>query len=304
LPDLALLAVLAALWVLRGRSRTPLAGLLVFLGGLFPLLGFFNIYAFVFSFVADHWQYLALLGLIAAVAAGWSAALAAARRWQRALLYGLALAGVGTCGVLTRRECRNYRDPENFYHTILARNSAAWMPHNNLGAAFFLAGKLPEARDEFAAAVRLKPDYADGHYNLGKTLWSLRAYAPAQAEMAEALRLNPSDARAADYLGQCLAATGHWPEAIAAFARARQLGGDNHLLRYNLAVAENNLGTLLGNRGQFSEALPHFELAVAWNPTYVQAHENLARALIALGRAEAGAAEFRAAARLQATGRN
>ena len=66
----AALLLLAVLWGLRRRWRGPLAGLLFFVGTLFPVLGFCNVYPFLFSFVADHFQYLASLGIITLAAAG------------------------------------------------------------------------------------------------------------------------------------------------------------------------------------------------------------------------------------------
>ena len=70
------IALLAVLWRLRTRARAPLAAMLLFVGSLFPVLGFLNVYAFVFSFVADHFQYLASLSIFALAAAGWG-------RWRR-----------------------------------------------------------------------------------------------------------------------------------------------------------------------------------------------------------------------------
>ena len=74
--------LLAVLWALRRRSRAPLAGLLFFGGTLFPALGFFNVYPFRYSFVADHFQYLASLGVIVPVSAGtaWALQRAGPRR--------------------------------------------------------------------------------------------------------------------------------------------------------------------------------------------------------------------------------
>ena len=66
----ALVACLATLWGLRRRSRAPLAALLAFCAALFPALGFVNVYPFRFSLVADHFQYLASLPIIALGAAG------------------------------------------------------------------------------------------------------------------------------------------------------------------------------------------------------------------------------------------
>src|ERR1035437_847761 len=58
------LAVAAGLVVAARRNRGPLAGFLIFAGTLFPALGFLNVYPFLYSYVADHFQYLACLGLI------------------------------------------------------------------------------------------------------------------------------------------------------------------------------------------------------------------------------------------------
>ena len=66
----AVLGGLATCWLARRRSRAPLAAALFFVGTLFPVLGFLNVYMFVFSFVADHLQYMACVGVIAIVAAG------------------------------------------------------------------------------------------------------------------------------------------------------------------------------------------------------------------------------------------
>jgi hypothetical protein len=65
-----ILALTLFLWALRRRSRAPLAALLFFAGTLFPALGFGNVFPFRYSYVADHFQYLASLGIIALAAAG------------------------------------------------------------------------------------------------------------------------------------------------------------------------------------------------------------------------------------------
>ena len=59
---LGLAVAAAALVVLARRNRGPLAGFLIFAGTLFPVLGFLNVYPFRYSYVADHFQYLASAG--------------------------------------------------------------------------------------------------------------------------------------------------------------------------------------------------------------------------------------------------
>ena len=67
---LALAALAVALGLLARRNRGPLAGFLIFAGTLFPVLGFLNVYPFRYSYVADHFQYLAMLGILVPAAAG------------------------------------------------------------------------------------------------------------------------------------------------------------------------------------------------------------------------------------------
>ena len=62
LGGLALVAVL--LMLLRRVGRGPLVAVLIFAGTLFPALGFIDTYPMLFSFVADHFQYLASIALI------------------------------------------------------------------------------------------------------------------------------------------------------------------------------------------------------------------------------------------------
>ncbi len=66
----ATLLLLAVAWSLRGRWRAPLAALLFFIVNLFPVLGFINVYFSKFSFVADHFQYLASMGIVTLFSAG------------------------------------------------------------------------------------------------------------------------------------------------------------------------------------------------------------------------------------------
>ena len=68
----SLLALPAGL--LRVIGRGPLAAALYYGAVLFPALGFVNVFPFRYSFVADHFQYLAGLGLIVLVvaAAAWA----------------------------------------------------------------------------------------------------------------------------------------------------------------------------------------------------------------------------------------
>src|SRR5438093_13267996 len=71
LPLLAALAGLFALWRIRGKwSRPVFFAAAYFVISLFPVLGFFTVYFFRYSFVSDHFQYLASMGPLALAGAG------------------------------------------------------------------------------------------------------------------------------------------------------------------------------------------------------------------------------------------
>ncbi|HEV2319085.1 MAG TPA: hypothetical protein VGV18_05005, partial [Verrucomicrobiae bacterium] len=77
---LAFVPVLAVLWIKRHAwGRTVFVALAYFGGMLFLMLGFFNIFFFVYSFVSDHFQYEACMGPIALFAAALTLAMGRSR---------------------------------------------------------------------------------------------------------------------------------------------------------------------------------------------------------------------------------
>src|SRR5262245_18330387 len=54
-------------WKRKTWGRGPVVAMGFFAVSLSPALGFFNVYYTVYSFVADHFQYLASIGIIALV---------------------------------------------------------------------------------------------------------------------------------------------------------------------------------------------------------------------------------------------
>ena len=123
-PAAALLPVGRPVAGCGGGGAAPLAALLFFVGTLFPVLGFCNVYPFVFSFVADHFQYLASLGIIALAAA--AAATADRARWRPGRGgrgYLACLLALATLAALTWRQSRRYGDVETLYRNDDRRES-------------------------------------------------------------------------------------------------------------------------------------------------------------------------------------
>jgi tetratricopeptide (TPR) repeat protein len=220
LPLLGVIGLTLLLWRSRGRNRAPLAAWLLFTGTLFPVLGFLNIYPFVYSFVADHFQYLASSGLIALAAAGLAWLHASAPR-TGLILIAVLLSGLGS---LTWRQSRLYRNAEVLYRTTLERNPECWMAWNNLGHVLMSdRTRLAEAITSFGQALRLRPDYPEAHGNLGLALTQAGRPAEAVTHLQESLRLKPGSYQMHNNLGIALATSGRPAEALGAFRQAAAL---------------------------------------------------------------------------------
>ena len=304
------LATAAALWALRGRSRAPLAAFLVFVGSLFPALGFVNLYGARYSWVWDHWQYLPDLAPIAL------AAVALVAAWRSAHLpsgpgIGLAAAIAVLLGSLTWAHCGMFHDDETLYRETLKRNPGSWLAHNNLGTLLEeTPGRAADALAEYEEAARIEPNYATSHYNLANALAKDPGrLGDAIAEFELALRLRPDYAEAHSNLGVVLSVTpGRLGDAIAQYEEALRidhgsaathsdLGNalvgipgrlDDAIAQYRealeinpgFAMAQGNLGlALMRIPGRLDEAVVHFEEAVRLTPDNAEAHFNLANAL-------------------------
>lgn len=261
-PGAALLVLAAGVWWSR-RDRGPLAAALLYGGTLFPVLGFVNVYPFVFSYVADHFQYLASLWLIAflAAAATRGAALASWPRWSGPA----AAAGVlMILGGLTWRQSGMYRDVITLYETTLERNPSSWVAHLNLGTALDEAGRPEEALPHLQRALELKPESPEILNSLGNVLNRLRRSREALPLLEQAVRLQPRFAAAHNTLGVALMALGRAGEGIAKFGRAVALDPE-------LAIARVNLGWALANSGRFAEAIARFEQVRRERPDFADA---------------------------------
>lgn len=314
----AAVAAMAVLFALRGKSRGPFAAALLFAGTLFPALGFFNVYPFVFSFVADHFQYLAAAAMIPALAAG--LALVSDSVPARVL----ACAGVVALGTLTWLHAGNFRDQRVFYSRILEKNPDSWLAHANLGVILGSEGDAAQAESHYEAAERLNPGYPEAFNNYGNLLAKAGQWTAAEEQYAGALRANPSFAAADFNWGYALGQAGRYPEAEPhlrnairllpnyteahyelgnALANAGRLPEAESEYRAALSLrpdypeADANLGLALAEREDWSDAVEHISRAVAARPAYAEAHAYLGFALAGSGRHSEALAEFEEALR-------
>jgi tetratricopeptide (TPR) repeat protein len=267
---LAVLGLLGILWSLRRWSRAPLAGVLIYIFMLLPTLGFLNQFFFIYSFVSDHWQYLACLGIITPCASGIVLLAGQLKSWQAWLERGTILLLPGVLFLLTWQQSRMYTDAETLFRTTIARNPGCWMAYNNLGNTLYEANRIPEAMDLFKQALQINPDNGAAYYNLGNALAQTGRTSEAIDQYKQALRIIPNYAKAHNNLGNALALTGQTSEAIDQYGQALRINP-------NYADAHSNLGAALGQMGRTSEAIEQLKAALRINPNYIDARNNLTK---------------------------
>jgi len=219
----ALAGLAAAIFKARrfaGRSIETAA--VFYVATLSPLLGFIMLYTFRYSYVADHYQYIASIGPLALAGAGLSwgfGHLQKARAFAPALSALLLL----TLGILTWRQCQMYASAETLWRATIARNPNSYLAHNNLGTLLLRQGRSDEAMAQFQKVVALAPDYEVGHYDLGHALFRQGRIDDAIAEFRRAVELDPAYAKAHNNLANLLLRQGQPREALVHYESALRL---------------------------------------------------------------------------------
>ncbi len=278
----AVIGAAATLCFVARRNRSPLAAFLIFAGTLFPVQGFFNVYPFRYSYVADHFAYLAALAIVVPAAV-------LLARWPMA---GGAVALV--LGILTFQQAATYRDEETLYRATIEHNPEAWLAHNNLANLLLATGRRDEAITHLQEALRLNPDFAEAHLTMGNALLDIPGrLGDALAEYRTAARLAPDSERAHTNLGNALLRAGQTREAIDELQQALRIDPRN-------AEAHNDLGNAFSRfPDRLADAIAQYRLALDTNPDFPEAHNNLGRALAQSGHLPEAIAEFQTAIRLR-----
>jgi len=265
--SLSVVTIAITLWYARWRvGRGPLVAMLFFIGSLFPALGFFNVYPFRYSFVADHFQYLASIGLIALASAGLN-------RLPRLIgvLTILALA------VLTWRQVSIYRDSDTLWRDTVTKSPTSWMAQNNFGALLLREGKENEGLEHYRRALELDPNQFEIYNNLGFTLLEMGRVRESLSSMEEAAELQPNNAAIQYNWSNALLQTGLTDEAVVHLERAIEIDP-------TYVPAYSNMGYALLQEGRPVESLEYLETALRIDPDFLSAHFNIANTLLQLGR--------------------
>jgi protein O-mannosyl-transferase len=270
LPVVAVALALSLLWWSRSGWARPLCfAFTCFVVSLFPVMGFFNVYFFRFSFVGDHLQYLATLAMLPLSGVVLARGLARWRLWGRWQGKVICLTLGSLLAALSWRQCAMYHCPECLWRTTLAQNPDCWMAHNNWGLLLAEQGKLDQAIAHYQRALRLKSDYTDARVSLGVALRAKGRYEEAMAQFVAALKLNPNHLDARNNLGVVLLDLGRSDEALAQFGAVLKLNARD-------AAACYNAGNSLARQGKRAEAIAFYRASLQVGPADAALHNILA----------------------------
>jgi tetratricopeptide (TPR) repeat protein len=235
---LTALSVLVALSLVKSRvGKGPLVAVLYFAVTLVPALGFVDVYPFRYSYVADHFQYLACIGLISLAVAGGTIVYQKAGHWGQVVGRLTAVVILLVLGATTWGQTYMFKDSETLWRETLLRNPRSFLAHNNLGMIFKERKQYGPATEHFRKAVELWPDYLEAHTNLGFTLTVMGKDGEALEELREVVRLKPTSAEGHNNLGVALAMKGSTEEAILHFTEASRIRPSFTDAAYNLQLA-------------------------------------------------------------------
>jgi tetratricopeptide (TPR) repeat protein len=292
-------AVLIALWLLRRRvGRSPATAAFFFVGTLFPALGFMNVFPMRYSYLEDHFQYLACIGPIALIVGTLSTRCTSGA--MRALAGLLIIAMCAASNLRTHA----YLDRRTLWADTLARNPNSPMAHNNYAVALMHDGDIESAKAQFHIAVNLQPDAADwvglgqcnaieGNYAAARDMYlkAIAATPDSSEPVFQHLRAGREFQLGTAYQG--LAGQARRPalahqyrlQAAQAYQRAIDLFPEYEDPRTNLAV-------LLIDENKLSEAIEQCQIVLNEDPESVPAHKNLGTSLYLQGKLDAALAEY------------
>jgi Flp pilus assembly protein TadD len=306
LPLAGTIVTLIVLWILRQRlGRGPIALVVIFLVALFPAMGFFNVYPMRYSYVADHFQHLALIAFCVGLAALLSiwirrTAVVATVVAVLALIYG----------GLTFQHAQIFHNTEILWRDTLAKNDRAWMAAHNLGnelaarqkfdeaialyqkglavrprelallnqlgLAYMNKGERTQAMKYYDAALQIDPKYVPVLINLASDAQIRQDYREAEHYARQAIESEPRTAAGYLKLGRALSQQQHHDEAMVELRKAVTLDPADGVAHLALAIE-------CAQSGRTDEAISECRAALGAQPELTEAQRMLDELLRSAG---------------------
>ncbi len=280
-----LIALSAAVFLVRRSRPYCVVGWLWFLGTLVPVIGLVQVGS---QSLADRYTYIPGIGL--SIILTWGAWDLARRLPGKRAALAAATAVIIGCAALTRHQIGFWKDGGALFSHAVAVTENSYQARKALGDFYWSQGRVNEALALYREAIQMRPGFEGAHLNLGAVLNQTGHVAEAIDEFKQAIQLKPDDPSAYNDLGAVLGA-GHLDESIRLFQRAIELDP-------NYADAHKNLGQALDQTGHLEEAVIQYQKVIRLKPSSA-AHYLLAADLEKLGRKDEAILHYTEALKIQ-----
>ena len=251
---LAVMIVIALLWICRKTiGRGPIAATLFFAGTLMPALGFFHVLYQRYSFVADHFQYLASVGPLTLLAAGIS--VASDRVGMRKACGAVAGCILIALCLMTMNSAKRFRRDETIWEQALSLDPESPLAGVNYGSDLIDDGRYAEAEQCLVHMAQIHPEVAASWAGLGRIAETRRQFRLALAFYTRAVQLEPNEPRFRFQLGNMLLVGGDFDGALQQYKAAEQSSPDWAELHDNLGVCYLHLNRIDRAEAEFEKAL-------------------------------------------------
>jgi protein O-mannosyl-transferase len=271
----AVLAVVVT-WLLRARiGRGVAASLLLFGGTLVPAIGFFDVYPFRYSFVADHFQYHASLGVIVAASACGAVCL---RRWMgEAVVASIAGVALTLLAITTSHALHDYRDFETLWKRTLEKNPYSMLSLANLGGLATESRDLTSARDYLQRALAIDDTSNEANVNLGIIEQLSGNPDLAKKYYLRGLELKPNDPNVRNNLAVLAIEAGDYVAAVGLAREAVEIDPTYY-------TGHATLGWALTEVKEWQSAMVELQWVLGRTPGVLETRRRLVQCLLGLGK--------------------
>ncbi len=282
----AIVAVIVSIFAWRG-TRGPFACAAMFVGVALPALGFLNVYPHRFSFVADHFVYLPVIGILCFWWSGidclqrhWASRLPDTGRWLASMPGVFMLcwyAFLATCHLPA------FASATSLWQDTLRKNPNCAVAMQNLALEYLKSDQLAEAEQTILPALELEFDRFQSFNTLGLILGQQGRIEEARRAFERSIELNARNAN--PWIN--LASLEHRQTGPSGASQRSARIIEYYQRAWNIEpqyLAAFGMGVAKFEQQQYEEALKWFQSAEEQRPGDLDARFNAVQCLLELRR--------------------
>ena len=185
-------------------------------------------------------------------------------------------------------QTKNYAEATRLFEEYTTRKSQNVWGHYMLGLSAWKSGDAAKSEMAFETALRVDPTHMKSLVNLSRVLIEQKRYDEALEKLTRAGEVDPESVTVPRLMARAYSAKGDTDQAIDAYRHAIALDMTD-------AWSMNNLGLLYFEHGFVEDAVPYLAKAVLTKDTVAAFHNNLGMALEHSGRFVAAATAYKGA---------